>query len=173
MGLHICSKVAAFAGISLKFEHTSDPYSRVSDADTQHRYSWLHCSFSGRVLPGLCLKFWHNWDLQSSRKWGSWICMKPTLASCGSLWMYHSGPETPWKQQICHQSVCIPIFSKQYIVVSIILVMFSSTLNMWTQCTQIAIYQDTLDYSAGEVAHSTQPLLVCQAMRDWDIEGRH
>lgn len=38
MGSHICSNVAAFGGIYFTFENTSDLYSRVSDAETPHRY---------------------------------------------------------------------------------------------------------------------------------------
>ena len=70
MGSLICSKVAAFAGISLRFGHTSDPLPRVSDTETPLRYSRLCCSFRCQVFPGVWLKFWHNWDLQSSREWG-------------------------------------------------------------------------------------------------------
>ena len=62
-GSLICGKAAAFAGISLKFWHTSDGHPRESDAETRMGYSWLSCSFRCWVCPGLWLKFRNNWDL--------------------------------------------------------------------------------------------------------------
>ena len=61
-------------------------------------------AFAAAGFPGIWLKFIHNWDLQSSPEWASWIYMKPTLTSCESLWIYHSSPGMPQEQQISHQS---------------------------------------------------------------------
>jgi len=149
MGSLICSKVETFAVISFEFRHTSDLHPRGSDTETRLRYSWLSCSFCCQVFPGLWFKSWHNWDLQSCREWGSWICMKPTFSSCNSLWMNHSSPGTPRERWICHRSTCIPACSVLNISVSFILIMFSLTLNQWMQCTQIVIYQNTSRLGAG------------------------
>jgi len=143
MGSLIHSKATAFAGISFRFGHTSDPHPRVSGTETWLRNFWLGCSFCCWVLPSLWLKFRHNWDLQSSPEWGSWLCMKPTLTSCDSLWMDHSGPSMPQKRQICHWSACIPVWNAHYIFVCFILSMFRFTLNQWILWTQIVISQDT------------------------------
>ena len=147
MGSLIHGKAAAFAGISLKVWHTSDPHRRESDAETWHGNCWLSYSFRCRVFSGLWLKFRHNWDLQSSTEWAFWILMKPTVTSCDSLWMYHSSPGRPQARQISHQSVCTPVRSALYIFVCFILIMFSLTLNQWTQCT--LIYHDTSPLGAG------------------------
>jgi len=48
--------------------------------------------FQFRGFPGLWLKIIQNWDLQSCPGWASWICMKPTLTSCESLWMLSLQP---------------------------------------------------------------------------------
>ena len=48
----------------------------------------FHC----RGFPGLWLKIIQNWDLQSCPEWASWVCMKPTLTSCESLWMLSFQP---------------------------------------------------------------------------------
>jgi len=62
-GSLIRGNAAAFAGISLRFWHTSDPHPRESDAETRLGYSCLSCSFRCWVYSGLWLKFRHNWDL--------------------------------------------------------------------------------------------------------------
>ena len=153
-GTLIGKKVGAFAGISLKFGHTSDPYPRVLETETQLRYSWLSCSFRSQAFPGLWLKFWHNWDLPSSPEWGSWICVKPTLTSCDSLWMYHSSLGMPQERQIRHWSACIPVCNAHHILVCFFLIMFYSTLNQWTAWTQIVIYRHTSCLGAGSSSRS-------------------
>jgi len=132
MGSLIHKKAAAFAAILLKFAHTWDPHTRVSDAGTQLGYSWLSSSFHCSVFPGLWLMFWNNWDLQSSSEWDSWLCMKPTLTSCDSLWIEHSGPGMPQEQQISRRSACIPVHSAHYMLVYFILIRLSSEWNDWT-----------------------------------------
>jgi len=87
MGSLIHSKDAAFAAISLKIYRTSDPHPRESEGETRLRYSWLKCSFRCQGFPGLYLKIMPNWDHQSCPEWASWICMKPTVTICKSLWM--------------------------------------------------------------------------------------
>ena len=147
------AKVHHFLAVHSGSGTPQDPHPRVSDTETRFRYSCLSCSFRCRVFPGLWLNFWYNWDLQSSRECGPWICMKPTLAGCDSVWIYHSGPGMPWEQQIRHQSACIPVCSALYILVFFILIIFSLTLNQCTQCTKNAIYQDTSRLGAGGSSH--------------------
>jgi len=128
-GLLICCHAAAVAILSLKFGHTSDPHSRELHAETPLRYSQLSCNFPCRVFPGLWLKFRHNWDLQSSPEWCSWICMKPMLTICDSLWTSHFSPGMPQEQQLCHQCVCTAVHSALSISIYIILFICSSTLD--------------------------------------------
>jgi len=125
-------------------------------SDPPEGFQWLKC-----ILL--------MWDLQSSPEWGSWICIKPTLTSCISLWMYHSSPGTPQDRQISHQCACTPVHSALYIVVCFILIIFSSTLNQWTQCTQI--YQDTSPLGAGGSSRFASADIWIYA---WSVcEGRH
>jgi len=103
--------------------------------------------------------------LPSSPEWGSWICMKP---SCDSLWIDHSSPGTPRERQICHWSACVPVCSALYILVCFILIMFSFTLNQWTQCTQIVIYQDTSHSGAGGSSRSASADISTYAWSEYD-----
>jgi len=105
--------------------------------------------------------------LTSSPEWGSWICMKP---SCDTLWMYQSSPGTPQERHICHRSACIPVCSALYIVVSFILIMFSLTLNQWTQCAEIVIYRDTSHLGAGGSSSSASAdISICA----WSVDDGH
>jgi len=147
-------QAAAFASVSLKFRHTSDPHHRESDVESQFRYLRLSCRFCYQVFPGLWLKFGHNWDLQSSQEWGSWICMKAKfdklqLFMDGSFQPRHTSTATnmPLKHMY-------PVCSGLYIFVCFILIMFSLTLTEWTQCTQIVINQDTSHFGAGSSSRS-------------------
>jgi len=97
IGSLIHGKAAAFAGISSKLWHTSDPHPRKSEAKTQLRYSWLKCRFLCQSFPGLWLKIIHNWDLRSCPEWASWMCMKRTLTSCKSIWMLSFQPRNAWR----------------------------------------------------------------------------
>jgi len=115
----------------------------MSDTETQVKYSWPNCSFCCRVVPGLWMEFWHNRDVSSSQEYGCLIFMKPTFTSWNSLWKYHSDPCAPRAWQIHHWTACIPVYSALYFFLSFNLIMFSSTLNQWTQCVQIVTYWET------------------------------
>jgi hypothetical protein len=86
MGSLIHGKAAACAAITWSFKHTSDWYPRVSETETQLGYLWWSCTCRYWVCSRLWLKFWHNWDLQSSSDLCSWIAVRSTLGSCNSLW---------------------------------------------------------------------------------------
>jgi len=95
-----------------------------------------------------------NWDLKSSREWQAWICMKPTLMNCDSLWMNLSGPGMPWEQEIRHRSACIAICIVLDILAIFSLIMISLTLNQSMRCKQIIIHQDTSPSCAGGSLYS-------------------
>lgn len=103
---------------------------------------------------GLWENFRHNWDQQSSPEWGSWICMKPTLTCCNTLWMYHLSPDLSQGWKIHQLSVFTSIHWARDIVVFFIHIMFLSTLNQLMQCAQIVIYQDILCLGASCSSHS-------------------
>ena len=74
---------------------------------------WLKCRFCCRGFAGLLLKIIHNWDLQFCPEWASSICMKPTLTTCESLWMWsfqprnasratHKPPKRMYLQYVVH-----------------------------------------------------------------------
>jgi len=104
-------------------------------------------------FPGLWLMFMYNWDFQCCTGWAFSVCMKPTLTSCESLWIYHSSPSMAQLQQISHRTACTFIIS---CTCTWLFASFSSCfLWLWiccTQCTQI--YQDTSHLDAGGSSHS-------------------
>jgi len=108
---------------------------------------------------------------QSSPEWASWIFINTTLASYDSFWVSHSGPGTPQGRQISHRCTCTPVHSALYILDCFIIIMFCSTLNQWTQCTQM--YQDTSPLDAGSSSHFASAniwiyaSLVCEG-RQWN-----
>jgi hypothetical protein len=99
--------------------------------------------------------------------------MKPTLTSCESLWMLSFQPrQVSRATNMPPKHMYLHYVAHFVYLVCIILIMFSSTLNYWTRCTQI--YQDTSPWGAGSSSHSapakiwtytwsvcSRPLLTC------------
>jgi len=156
----IRGKTAAFAVIALKFGHTSTPHPRLSDTETRLGERWVSFTFHCPVIPGLWSRLRDKGDVYSCREWGSSICMNPTLISCDSLWMYHSSPGMSQEWQIGPHSTCIPVCSAVYIFVCFALMMYSSSLNEWTQCTQSVINQDTSPVGAGGSCRSASSTIL-------------
>jgi len=68
------------------------------------------------------------------------------------------------------RSACSILHSAPFILVCIILVMFSSGLNQWTLCTQIVISQDTTYLGAGSLSRSASSNISIYA---WLVWGGH
>jgi len=69
--------------------------------------------------------------------------MKSTFTSCNSVWMDLSNPDMLQVQQIRHQSAYTTVHNILNILRYFILVMFSSTFNQQTPCSQIVINEYT------------------------------
>jgi len=131
-------------------------------------YSWRSCTFRCWVCPGLWfrqwLKFRHNWDLQSSPEWCSWIWMRSTLASCDTLWMSHSSSGMPQLWQSASE-VHVPHF-----IVHLLFwfASFSSRfLWLWFsgRCSYRLSSHKTLHIQV-QPAHPACPLLIYQSLPD-------
>ena len=73
-----------------------------------------------------------------------------------------------WTGTIRLRSACSPLHSALYIIVCFILIMFSSALNQWTLCTQIAISEDIADLGAGGSSRSPSADISIYAWSVWD-----
>ena len=150
IGSLIRNKVAHFADASVKVGHTWDPHCRVSDTETQLRYSWHSCSCCCRVFPGV---WWSSATTEICHPVQNEILgclLKTTLISCSdSLLMYDSGPGKPQARYIHHWIASIPVCSVLCVLVLFIRIMLSSTEIRWMQYTQIVIYQYTTSLGAG------------------------
>jgi len=137
------SQAAGFADIPLKCGHTSDPNPQESNAEPWHQYLWLSCSFCYQVFAGLWLKFRHTWGLQSSPKWGCWICMKANFDKLRLNMDVSFQPRHAWIATNQPQKHMYAVCSPLHIFVCYMLIIFFLTLNQWTQYTQMLIYQHT------------------------------
>jgi len=75
--------------------------------------------------------------------------------------MYYSSPGRPQEPLIIHWSACTPVCSALYILVCFILIIFSLTLKLRTQCAQIVIYPEMSHWGAWGSSRTT-------AVNEWN-----
>jgi len=168
----ICSKAAAFAGIWLKFGHTSDQHRRVSDTEIRFRYLCLSSSFHNRVIPGLCLRFCSQLGsaMQLRMKF-----LDSYEAQFGKLQLSMNVSFRP-RHPLRTNKYTIVAHIFQSVVYCILEFPLFSPCFLWSWISVHSVHQlpsiKTL-HVLVHTAHPTWPRLLYQSILEWNIESCH